>query len=166
MTTHNPIEQYHTSVPDHKAIILLLALHAEPLSKTRLLEYLRSLAVRDAGGKPFTASSLAETMSQLRHRKFVTDVHGSGFTCTEALQMPAIRAALDDGSFEPFCKAIDTQSPIQMSYDGAPYLRTYRQGLARLRMALLRGQPPQQVYPWLAACARFLDLLRFRLQHA
>ena len=157
MTSKNPVEQYHSCAIDEKNIVSLLALHGEPLGKTRLLEYMRRLGIKDPNGKPYAAAPLAETLARMRRKSLLVEEQGSGFICPRELQMTAIRSTLDDGTFEPLCAAIDAGSPVSTSYDGYLYLRTYRQGIARLRMALLRGQTPEQVYPWLAACSRFLD---------
>ncbi|RJG04649.1 DEAD/DEAH box helicase [Noviherbaspirillum cavernae] len=157
MTAQDLIKKFHTAAPDEKILVTLLALHGEALGKTRLLECLRRLGVRDGSGKIHAAGSLAETMAQLRRKGFISDEHGSGFVCAAELNMPALREALDEDSFERLCAAVEACCPLGMSYSGFPYLRSYRQGLARLRMALLRGQPPEEVHPWLAACMQFRD---------
>lgn len=151
------LDQHDACSLGEKAIVALLVISDEPLGKTKLLEYLRKLGIRDSHGKVYAAGPLGESMSALRNKGCVADVQGSGFVCADALRMPAIRASLDDGSFERLCSAIESGGHIHTAYDGSIYLRTYRQGLARLRLALLRGQPLEKIYPWLAACMMFRD---------
>ena len=140
--------------PHERAILSLLALLGDPLGKTRLLEHLRHADIRDPNGKHYTASALADAMAGLRNAQLVTEVQGIGYACAANVQADAIKLAFDEGTFEPLCRAIETVNPANQSYDGSIYLRNYQQGPARLRMALLRGLPPDEVYPWLEACLR------------
>src|SRR5690349_20497624 len=129
----NPFDALHTADADQKALVILLALLGEPVGKTRLVEYLRTLGIRDDIGRAYTAVSLTETMGRLRRRGWVADAEqGTGSVCPADVVVPALRMALDEGSFEPICAAIE--SGDRRSYDGHVYLRNYRQGLARLRI--------------------------------
>ncbi|HYD63230.1 MAG TPA: DEAD/DEAH box helicase [Noviherbaspirillum sp.] len=145
---------------EERAILSLLALLSDPLGKTRLLEHIRHAGIQ-AGGKSYNASTLADTLAGLRKAQLVTEAQGIGFACAAPVQAQAIRAAFEDGTFEPLCQTIEALNPARLSYDGSLYLRDYHQAFARLRIVLLRGRAPEEVYPWLEACLRTF----FRSEH-
>ena len=141
--------------PAERTIVELLAIHGEPLGKTRILECLRHMGVRDARGRGFTNVIVGETLARLRELELVTAPEGSGFVCAPHIGQQVLLDALDNGSFDALCMAIEEVDPARRSYGGYLYMRTYAQGVARLRMAMLRGLSPQELLPWLEACDQF-----------
>ena len=141
--------------PAERTVVALLAVHGEALGKTRILEYLRHMGVRDARGRGFTNVTLGETLGRLRELGLATAPEGSGFICAPHIAEQALREALDNGSFDALCMAIEEIDPARRTYGGHLYMRTYPQAVARLRMAMLRGLSPQELLPWLEACYQF-----------
>ena len=82
----------------------------------------------------------------------ISETVGRGYLCGARLRWPALRAALNARVFGDLCHAVETISPVRKSWDGGIELRSYAQGLARVRIGLLRGEAPQQVLPLLGAC--------------
>ncbi|HEY4542124.1 MAG TPA: ATP-dependent helicase, partial [Noviherbaspirillum sp.] len=157
MKKKNLIEEYRKVPAAERTLLQLLALYGDAVGKTRLVEMLRDLKVRQPDGKAHTASTLTEMLGGLRRHDLVIDLQGSGFSIPEQLRLPVLHSAIEDKSFDRLCEVIEAFMPVERSYDGQIYLRSYPQGLARLRLALLRGLPPKEVYPWLEACAVNID---------
>ena len=148
----NPLKDCN---PSERTIVELLAIHGEPLGKTRILEYLRHMGVRDARGRGFTNVTVGEMLARLRELELVTTPEGSGFVCAPHIGQQALREALDNGSFDALCMAIEEVDPARRPYGGYFYMRTYPQAVTRLRIAMLRGLSPQELQPWLEACFQF-----------
>jgi hypothetical protein len=134
----------------HQQMILaLLTLLGEPTGKTSIAAHLKK------AGVPATASEIgavSSALQQLERQALISEVVGRGYLCGARLRWPALRAALAAHVFGDLCHAVETISPVRHSWDGSIELRSYRQGLARLRIGLLRGDAPQQVLPLLGAC--------------
>lgn len=156
MPGSTPIDAFAHCTFEEKAILLLLALNGEPLGKTRLLDYVRKLGLRNEHGDAYNAATLADTMADLRARKLVEDASGTGSAIASAIVSDALLAGFDIGMFEQACQVIEADQPAMRPWAQAPSVRNYRHGVARLRMALLRGEPPAKVYPWFEACALFI----------
>jgi len=135
-----------------KMILALLALMADPIGRTAILDQLVKAGVNDAGGKPFKVLTLDDPLVKLERLAFTSLVTGRGYLCNARLRWPAIRAAIGAHLLDDLCKAYEALNPMRQSWNGAYEPRSYRHGVARLRMALLRGRPPQEVMPLLAAC--------------
>ena len=135
-----------------KAILALLALVGDPLGRTAILDHMVAAGVTDMQGQPFTALTLDDPLLKLERLAFTTAVMGRGYTCNARLRWPAIRAAIGAHLLDDLCKAYEALNPMRQNWNGAYEPRSYRHGVARLRMALLRGRPPQDVMPLLAAC--------------
>lgn len=141
--------------PAERMLVSLLALHGEPLGKVRLLECLRMLGATDDEGLPYTADTLATLIDAMKRKALLQDAPGNGYVCRDALLHAALHAALGSSSFGALCRAVEGATPVGRTYDGYVFLRSYRQALSRLRMALLQGLPPDKVAPWLETCTRF-----------
>lgn len=131
-----------------QALLALLALGGEPMGRQRLLEHLM------AAGLPLPPEQWATELERLRAVGFVTEVVGRGFTIAPAAVWPAIGHALSGGLFAGLRAAYERVTPLRRDWQGTPVLRSYRQGLALLRMALLAGENGATVTPLLAACLR------------
>jgi superfamily II DNA or RNA helicase len=145
----------HECSPAEYTILELLAVHGEPLGKTRTMEYLRHMGVRDGNGRVWTNVSIGETFSRLRERNLVIAPEGSGFVCAPHVQAHMLHAALESGSVDALCMAIEEVDPVRRPYGGYLSMRSAAHALARLRMAMLRGLPPTALLPWLEACFAF-----------
>ncbi|WP_151632521.1 DEAD/DEAH box helicase [Noviherbaspirillum aerium] len=152
---HAAPDQFADCTPSERTLVSLLALHGEPLGKVRLLECLRMLGMLDDEGQPYTADTLAAMIEAMKRKSLLQDAPGNGYVCRDALLPAALHAALGSSSFGALCRAVESATPVGRTYDGYVFLRSYRQALARLRMALLQGLPPEKVAPWLETCARF-----------
>ncbi len=127
-------------------LLALLAMAGEPLSRARLAEML---------ARAHVACELDELLDALRRLQAagsVVEVVGRGYVCTQAAAWPAMRAALDDKRFHGLRKAYLDIYPLRAGWDGQVMLRSYRQGVALLRMGLVAGDEPAQVVPLLTAC--------------
>jgi superfamily II DNA or RNA helicase len=135
-----------------KAVLALLALVGDPFGRTAILDHVVAAGVRDANDRPFTALTLDDPLHKLERLAFTTAVMGRGYVCNARLRWPAMRAAIGAHLLDDLCKAYETLNPMRQSWNGAYEPRSYRHGVARLRMAMRRGRPPQDVMPLLAAC--------------
>jgi SNF2 family DNA or RNA helicase len=148
MTDQQLLDEFDALDIKEKLILALLAMLGEPVSKTRVLEHLHQANHYEYAG----LAALTDALQSLERRAFISQVLGRGYLCEPKIAWPAMRAALDARLFNDLCVAAETVAPARRNWDGFVELRSYRQGVARLRMALLRGQAPQQVLPILAAC--------------
>ncbi|UVW28638.1 DEAD/DEAH box helicase [Massilia sp. H6] len=134
--------------PGEHAILALLALAGEPMGRQRILEHLM------AAGLPLPPEQWAAELERLRAAGLVTDMVGRGFSIAPAAAWPALVMALDTGLFLALQAAYERVTPLRRDWQGTPVLRSYRQGLALLRIALLTRESPAVVAPLLAACLR------------
>jgi SNF2 family DNA or RNA helicase len=148
MTDQQLLDEFDALAIKEKLIMALLAMLGEPVSKSRLLEHLHQANHYEYAG----LAALTDALQSLERRAFISQVTGRGYLCGPKLAWPAMRAVLDAHLFNDLSVAAETVAPVRRNWDGFVELRSYRQGVARLRMALLRGQAPQQVLPILAAC--------------
>jgi SNF2 family DNA or RNA helicase len=146
------LDQFDACSHNEKSMLALLSLVDEPVSTTTLLAHLSSAAIKAPDGLPFRATTLADCVNQLRHREVIDTITGRGHACAPGLRWPAIRAAFADQSFVRLRTAAEWHNPTRTAWNGQIELRSYRAGMARLRMALLSGQSPTEVMPWLIAC--------------
>lgn len=130
------------------AILALLAMAGEPMGRQRILEHLM------AAGLPLPEGQWVAELESLRAKGLVQDVVGRGFAVAQEASWPALARALDDGLFGALQSAYAQVTPLRRDWQGTPVLRSYRQGLALLRIALVTGERPAVVTPLLAACLR------------
>ncbi len=131
-----------------QAILSLLAMAGEPMGRQRILEHLM------AAGLPLPEGQWAAELEHLRGLTLVTDVVGRGFAIAPLATWPALQHALDTELFRALQGAYERGTPLRRDWQGTPILRSYRQGLALLRMALLSGENATVVMPLLDACLR------------
>jgi superfamily II DNA or RNA helicase len=129
-----------------KTILALLALAGEPMGASRIHEHLAQAGVQD------DPKLLAAAIAQLRAHGLIGEMVGRGFVVTPEVAWPAIAACIDCHSFPELCAAYEEVTPLRRNWEGFVVLRSYRQGVALLRMALLRGDEPKKVASLLAAC--------------
>ena len=142
---------------NQKMILALLALLGDPVNKTSIAEHLKRAEMRHVASTPFKLDTLTDALRQLERRAFISEVLGRGYLCGSRLCWPALRAALSANTFKALCKAAETISPVRRNWEGYVELRSYRQGLARLRMGLLRGDAAQELLPLLGSCLAWHD---------
>ncbi|MFC7515271.1 SNF2-related protein [Herbaspirillum sp. GCM10030257] len=164
MTGPALIQQFASCTPGETTVLALLALHGEPLGRLRLLECLRMLGITDSDGNPYLAASVADLLADLHDKGLVNEAPANAVTCVEAIVRPVILQALESSgpAFGALCRAVEAATPVGRTYDGYLFLRTYKQALARLRMALLQAQGPDKIALWMDTCARFPE---FRQRH-
>ncbi|UUZ52138.1 hypothetical protein LP419_21010 [Massilia sp. H-1] len=75
-----------------------------------------------------------------------------GWVGIPELTWPAIKAALDSGKFSALASAYQELTPLRRNWEGMAILRSYRQGVALLRICLVGGASPDLAGPLLAAC--------------
>jgi SNF2 family DNA or RNA helicase len=131
-----------------QALLSLLALGGEPMGRQRILEHLM------AAGMPLPPEQWAAELARLRDAGLVLDAGERGVTIAPGAVWPAIEHALSGGLFASLRAAYERVTPLRRDWQGTPVLRSYRQGLALLRMALLAGENGSTVTPLLAACLR------------
>jgi len=129
-----------------KMILALLALAGEPMGKARIHEHLVQAGILD------NEQRLADGLAHLRALGMTGEMAGRGSAVTPDVAWPAIRAAIDERLFHPLCAAYQSVTPLRKNWEGFVVLRSYRQGVALLRMALADGAEPKRVAPLLAAC--------------
>jgi superfamily II DNA or RNA helicase len=128
------------------SILALLALAGEPIGRARIADLLSG-----AGLLP-DLGALSERLDTLRKQGAVTDVVGRGFAIAPAFAWPALSEVVQDERFDRLRASYETANPLRRNWDGFVVLRSYRQGMAMLRMALLAGDEPKKLVPLLQAC--------------
>ena len=131
-----------------RTILAVLALAGEPLGRTRLGEQLDALGVLDS------EQHLADCLALLQERGLTSMVTGRGTVVMPAVAWPAIAFLLRSGRFNEMRDIYEAVNPLRRDWQGVPVLRSYRQGVALLRMALIGGDGPNVVAPLLGACLR------------
>jgi len=136
---------------NEKMILALLALIGEPVGRTAILDLLDLARIEDGDGNRYTVGTLDEAMLKLERLAYISVVTGRGFVCNPKLRWPAIRAAIGTHALDDLYSAYDELAPMRQTWNSVEP-RSYRAGMARLRMGLLRGLTPQQIQPILAFC--------------
>ena len=136
---------FNASSTLQKQILALLAIAGEPVGRKRIGEYLTPLF-------DGTASAMSFELDQLRDRGLITESIGRGFTIVPALVWPAFDAVLRNHSFGDLRDLYLAAMPMRTTWQGSVSLRSYRHGLALLRLALFDGEGPKAVANLLAAC--------------
>jgi hypothetical protein len=152
MTDQQLLAEFEALGTDEKMILALLALIGDATGRTAILDLLNKAGVRDARGVMFNVDTLDEPLRKLERLAFTSVVTARGYLCNGKLRWPAIRAAIGAHMLSDLCAAYEALNPMRQGWNGTLEARSYRQAVARLRMALLRGQAPQQVQPLLQAC--------------
>ena len=151
MTDQHLLAEFDALADNEKMILALLALIGEPTGRAAILDHVRKAEIKDAANLRYTVESLDESLRKLERLAFVSIVTGRGFVCNGKLRWPAIRAAIGAHMLDDLAEAHDFVVPMRQTWNSVEP-RSYRAGVARLRMALLRGQAPQQIMPLLAFC--------------
>jgi superfamily II DNA or RNA helicase len=131
-----------------KLILALLALSGEPMGRRRIHEHLLPL------GESTNEDDLALDLDALRADGLIGELPSRGYVITPDLAWPAIAWAIRGRRLNEIREVYQTVTPLRLDWQGTPMLRSYRQGVALLRMALLAGEGPKAIAPLLAACLR------------
>ena len=133
---------------EERALLVVLAIAGEPMGRQRILEHMRALGVA------LPIAQWVDELARLRELGLVVDMGERGTGIAPELSWPVLDAALDDGLFDGVAAAYAQVSTVRRDWQGNLMLRSYRQGLALLRIALLTGQQHDVVFPLLDACQR------------
>ena len=131
-----------------KMVLALLAMAGEPMGRKRIYDHLGPLGDYD------TESALAEDMAQLKELGLVSESVGRGFAIAPGAAWPAIEYALRQQRLNQLRAAYEHVTPLRRDWQGNVMLRSYRQGMALLRMALVGGEGPKEFAALLEACLR------------
>jgi SNF2 family DNA or RNA helicase len=131
-----------------KLILALLALAGEPMGRRRIHEHLTPL------GESAVEDDLAGELEALRADGLIAELPSRGYVITPDLGWPAMAWAIRTRRLNEIREVYQTVTPLRLDWQGTPMLRSYRQGVALLRMALLAGEGPKTIAPLLAACLR------------
>ena len=129
-----------------KMIVALLAMAGEPMGRTRILEHLAAAGIGDDD------DLLAYDLAKLRALGVIGEMAHRGWVAVPESNWIAIRAALTADKFGALAQAYLELAPLRRNWEGMAILRSYRQGIALLRIALIGGGGPDEVFPLLAAC--------------
>lgn len=136
---------FNASSKLQKQILALLAIAGEPVGRKRLGEYLAPL-------QDETAPDMGFEIDQLRDRALIAESIGRGYTIDPRLAWPAIEAALRNHTFGDLRDLYLAAMPMRTTWQGSVSLRSYRHGLALLRLAFFDGEGPKAIANLLAAC--------------
>jgi superfamily II DNA or RNA helicase len=146
MTAPDLLVQFEALSYHEKMTIALLAMAGEPMGRSRMLEHLAAAGVRDDD------DLLTYDLARLLSIGMVSQQVGRGWSAAPQVCWPAMKAALADNTFARLSGAYIDLTPLRRNWEGHAILRSYRQGIALLRMALIGGAGPADVAPLLAAC--------------
>ncbi len=147
MTSKNPRRIVDGLSDEFKRVLGLLALAGEPVGRKRVFECLKVIYDR-----VFTETASNEDLSTLRDNGLIREVTGRGFVIEPELAWPILHAMLDADELETLGGAYLHEMPLRIDWQGRPVLRSYRQGIALLRLALIEGKDAAHVTPLLTAC--------------
>ncbi|NHZ44127.1 DEAD/DEAH box helicase [Massilia aquatica] len=139
-------EQFTRMDTVEQQIAAMLAMAGEPMGRIRLQEHLA------AAGIAADNERMVAAMDALRGAGMASELQHRGWIVTPEITWLALSSALDARTFGPLAAAYDSLTPLRRNWEGFAILRSYRQGVALLRIALASGQGPAQVAPLLAAC--------------
>jgi len=131
-----------------KLMLALLALAGEPFGRRRIHEHLAPL--EESAGE----DELAAPLERLRDAGLVAELPSRGYAIVQDAAWSAIEWSLQARRFNALREVYQTVTPLRLDWQGTPMLRSYRQGVALLRMALLGGEGPKTVATLLTACLR------------
>ncbi|GAB3458906.1 hypothetical protein GCM10027321_15410 [Massilia terrae] len=131
-----------------KDILAILALLGEPLGRSRLATFFAML------DESVTGVALADDLAHLQQLGLVTQVSGRGAVIAADASWPALERVLKERRLSELWAIYLEETPLRMDWQGNPVLRSYRQGTALLRIALLAGEGPKTVNSLLDACLR------------
>ncbi|MES2149998.1 MAG: DEAD/DEAH box helicase [Pseudomonadota bacterium] len=141
------LEKRFAGLPAQERLVAaVLALAGEPLGRQRIHEYLESAALHVGQDR------LAACLVKLRTEGMAGELMGRGWVITPEVSWPALRSVLETDQFDILCQAYIAHTPLRRNWEGFVVLRSYRQGVALLRIALAGGADPKQVLPLLNAC--------------
>jgi superfamily II DNA or RNA helicase len=129
-----------------KLIVAMLALAGEPLGKNRITLHFAQMGI------VLPATTLDADLALLKKMALITEAIGRGFSIAPDAAWPAIRTAREAEMIDALRNAYEKILPVRTNWEGQVVLRSYRQGLALLRMALFGGAPPLTVTIILDAC--------------
>ncbi|WP_312547361.1 DEAD/DEAH box helicase [Massilia sp.] len=147
MTLTSPRKRIDGLSDEFKRALGLLAIAGEPVGRKRVHECLK--LIYDAA---FTEKASNEDLSTLRDNGLIREVTGRGFVIEPELAWPMLHAMLDADELETLALAYLHEMPLRIDWQGRPVLRSYRQGVALLRLALIEGKDAAHVTPLLTAC--------------
>lgn len=146
--TSNNLRQAIPGLEDaFKRPLGLLALAGEPMGRKRIFDCLKLMYQGS-----FTESASNADLTQLREHGLIQEVTGRGFVIAPEASWPALKAVIDTDEIEELAAAYLHDMPVRMDWQGRPVLRSYRQGVALLRLALVTGKESALISPLLAAC--------------
>lgn len=129
---------------EDKLVLALLALAGEPMGAVRIKEHVA------AAGLP--AFDVDTSIALLRKAGLASTITGRGYAVAPNAAWPAIKHAIDSRNLLPLRQAYEECTPLRKNWQGFYILRSYRQGVALLRMALFGRDDPRHIATLLAAC--------------
>jgi SNF2 family DNA or RNA helicase len=148
MTQEVVLAVFEACSEKRKLVLALLALAGEPMGRRRIHDHLALLEESDS------EEALAADLDALRLDGLIGELPSRGYVVAPDLAWPAMAWSLRARRFNPLREAYLQILPLRVDWQGTPMLRSYRQGVALLRMALLAGDGPKAIAPLLAACLR------------
>jgi hypothetical protein len=131
-----------------KLLLALLGLSGEPMGRRRILDHLAPIE------EGLAEDDVAADLERLRADGLVGELPSRGYVITPEFAWPAIAWSLRARQFNPIVDVYQQVLPLRVDWQGTPMLRSYRQGVALLRMHLIGGDGPKAIAPLLAACLR------------
>jgi superfamily II DNA or RNA helicase len=147
MSDKNLASQFAALDFHEQMIAALLAMAGEPMGRGRILEHLTMAGIGDGDD-----DLMVYTLTKMKSLGVVGELQHRGWVATPELVWPAIKAALDNNKFAQLALAYQNLTPLRRNWEGMAILRSYRQGLALLRISLIGGGDPEVIVPLLAAC--------------
>ncbi|KAM3093659.1 DEAD/DEAH box helicase [Phormidesmis sp. 146-12] len=134
------IENYQNLAAPDRAIVQLLSVIYEPVSRTAFLNCVNHTGTRDARDKAFVSSTLKVYLDRLLESQLIIQQGGQGPQCNPLLVEVATRDALKAGRFETFVSAIERFLPIPQRWkdQGPRNFKNEQQLIREVRIGLYR----------------------------
>jgi superfamily II DNA or RNA helicase len=146
MTASSVQQQVDAFTDTQKLVAALLALAGEPMGKSRIVLHLAEMGI------VIPVTTLDDDVKLFKALGLVSESIGRGLSLAAEAVWPAIRTAIDNDMFQSLCSVYEKINPLRKNWEGYIVLRSYRQGVALLRMALIGGEDARTVLPLLEAC--------------
>jgi SNF2 family DNA or RNA helicase len=144
MNLNDAYARFDACTHAEKALLAVLALNGEPTSAARIQQQLDAAHL--------LAEPVEETLPRMREYGLADLISGRGTTIRKGAAWPAIRYAIESGALPALRRAYEKVTPLRKDWQGFVALRSYRQGVALLRMALFGGDSPRDVGFLLGQC--------------
>ncbi len=134
------VQAYRKLPATEQAIVQLVSVIYEPVSRTQFVNCLNQAGIKDQKGQGFVTTTFKPYCDRLIEKGFLIQNSGQGFQCNPLLMEIATRDAVQAQRFESLAKAVHQTFPIPQRYKTGPrYFSNDRQLIREVRIGIYRN---------------------------